>query len=311
LKWKIKDEFETFLDGQDVSGTNEMEITLEDSAEITLEARGIGGVYERRKVYIEVHKYPRIFDFRAETTDIGEGQTVKLHWDARYHQQLWLNGEVLSRTVSSMIVHPWVPLSEYVLSSKNEIGEAVSQVIAVHVHKPPILHRFWTDRSALTSQDPLTIFWDADLADEIEIRFKQLVGYQYSESSECVLAASKAFVTYVDSACEITCIAKSKYGESRLGPLRVDVVAMPRLEFLMQRIRPLPVASICVEAIELERCEITFLQVKMSNQNRPTLPSGFQEFLRRNSKKSASMFVISICLAVVSGVIGYFLALHR
>jgi serine/threonine protein kinase len=309
VRWSILDEYETLLDGDDVSGTQEIELCFNDPAEITLEARGIGGAFVSRKLSIKVQKYPKIFAFQASNVDVGEGQSVVLRWDARYHQALWLNGESLPKDAKEQVVFPASPKAEYILTSKNPIGDAVSQVIAIEVHKPPALHRFWTDRKAVTSQDTITLFWEAAFADEIEFCFQKLVDYRSVESCEVISAANWKMETKLDASCEIYCIARSKYGSAKLGPLRVEVVYMPQIAFAMQPLLALPSLSLSLGAIGLESSRIVFPLAERRVQEQLAMPLAYGDRLQSKSRQATQMFVIGLCLALVSGVIGYFMAL--
>lgn len=311
LNWSVRGEWETLLQGQDVTGEQELEMRLDEPTDVVLEARGIGGAVETRTLRIAVLQYPRILTFEAATSDIGEGQMVRLSWDARHHEQLWLNGEALPPNTTSKLVHPIGPYSEYVLSSKNTIGEAVSHKVAIKVHKPPLLHRFWTDHRALTSQDTLNIFWKADRAEEVELRFKRLSGHQYVETMDLVPAKAGKFAIRLDSSCDITCIARSKFGESELGPLRVDVVPVPKLEFLVQEVGTLPEARILVEGIDLAAHRISFGTTPVNGNFPASPPTAYGEFAERKWRNATAYFLFSFCLAVVCGVVGYFIAIHR
>jgi hypothetical protein len=125
-----------------------------------------------------------------------------------------------------------------------------------------------------------------------------------------VAAAPGKHVVYLPSTTEITCIAKSRYGSSKVGGLHVEVVPMPKYQFEFSSVSTLPTMEIAAFEKGMFQTQGIFEQNQLGDLVDPKLPSQYAVHLERQGRKFAYFVLFCVSLAAVSGMLGYFLAIN-
>jgi serine/threonine protein kinase len=317
FEWQIENEHITELNGMIVTGQNQIVVTPTQTTDYVLVAKNLLGQPVTATKRVVVNKPPVIQNFSVSATDIAVGQQVTFSWLSEEHTELYLSGNKLAAAATRHTVTPTKPRTTWVLVAKNAYGEDTSKVIEITTHKAAELHKFESDKYAITDDETITLTWKATrmesfvlewrVYDETISRYREetitLPPTDFSHTLD--LKGSEKRMSY-----QISLTAKSKYGDSQPLNLKVIAVQIPKFEFEFNKMEVLP------QIMTLALNDFPVMPNFPSNSQTQELavfkpyPTEYTVYARGKNSRRLYWTFFFLSIAIVSAVTGFFFAIQ-
>lgn len=311
LNWEIENEVFTEINGIDVTGKSQITFNPSNNTDYKLVAKNALGKSVEKTLHIRVNKPPVIHFFKATKTEIGEKEEAVLTWKVDYQTNLYLNDKKLSPNQTEYRFIPTSTQTVWVLRIENQYGTAISNnSITITVHKPPLLQKIWTDKKAITSDDIVTVQWQALRTEEFILTW-----VVFEEATNSWKQNTKTFPNTItthtldikgsNKECKISLVAKSKYGTSTLPALTVKVVNMPEFQFVSNEIDSIPEITVLPLAQFPTMPTLAINTTQQEFSSYMSYPKEYKSYVDEQNNRKIDFFIFCICLVVVSAFIGF------